>query len=98
MAFRWRADDGPLTVVFESSLSSSTKNIVKVGPPLAKLSGSAHGDDQTARVTQADIHMNIFLRVVTHTVFFHRLFIQLNLCKKVTLKKTENWISRPIIA
>ena len=33
-AFRWRADDGPLIVVFGSSLLSSTKK--KVGPPLKK--------------------------------------------------------------
>ena len=48
MALRWRADGGPLLLVFESSLPSSTKtttknNVVKVGPPLTKLSGSAHG-------------------------------------------------------
>ena len=52
MAFRWRAHDGPLIVVLGSSLPSSTKkkkrknknkNVVKVGPPLTKLSGSAHG-------------------------------------------------------
>ena len=44
------ADDGPLIVVFGSSLPTSTKkkkkkkkkNIVKVGPPLTKHSGSAH--------------------------------------------------------
>ena len=38
----WRADVGPLMVVFGPSLPSSTKkkSIVKVGPPLAKLSGS----------------------------------------------------------
>ena len=40
---RWRADDGPLIVDLGSSLPSSTKKIVgKVGPPLTKLSGSAH--------------------------------------------------------
>ena len=43
MAFHWRADDGPLIVVFGSSLPSSTKkNFVKVGL-LTKLSGPAHG-------------------------------------------------------
>ena len=46
MAFRWRADDGPLIVIFEFSHPSSTKNqqkknVVKVGPPLTKFSGSA---------------------------------------------------------
>ena len=40
--FHWRADDGPLIMVFESSLPSSTKKTVKIGPPLTKLSGSAH--------------------------------------------------------
>ena len=44
MAFRWRADDGPLKVGLGSSLPSSTlkTNVVKVGSPLTKLSGSAH--------------------------------------------------------
>ena len=39
--FRWRADVGPLMVVFGSSLPSSTKKT-----PLAKLSGSVQ-DEQT---------------------------------------------------
>ena len=39
MLFRWRADDGPLLVLFGSSFPLSKK---KVGLPLAKLSGSAH--------------------------------------------------------
>ena len=47
MAFCWRADDGPLIVALRSSLPSSTKKTkrekkVKVGPPLTKLSVSAH--------------------------------------------------------
>ena len=42
MVFRWRTDDGPFIVVFGSSLPSSTKKPVKVGPPLSILSGSAH--------------------------------------------------------
>ena len=44
MAFRWRADDGPLKVGLRSSLPSSTlkTNIFKVGSPLTKLSGYAH--------------------------------------------------------
>ena len=46
--FRWRANDDPLIVVFESSLphqlktNNSKKKVVKVGPPLTKLPGSAH--------------------------------------------------------
>ena len=41
MAFRWRADDG------SAAYPSSTKKkiVVKVGPPLTKLSGSAHAVD-----------------------------------------------------
>ena len=41
MAFRWRADDGPLLAVFGFAFPSSTKKSCIVGPPLAKLSGSA---------------------------------------------------------
>ena len=49
MALRWRANDDPLIVVhvFRSSHPSWTKirkkNVVKVGLPLTKFSGSAHG-------------------------------------------------------
>ena len=46
MAFRWRAYDGQFKAVFESSFPSSTKkakkNVIQFGPPLTKLSGSAH--------------------------------------------------------
>ena len=46
MAFCWRAVDGPLLVLFVSSFPSSKKkerkNVVRVGPPLANVSGSAH--------------------------------------------------------
>ena len=49
MAFHWRADDGPLLVLFGSSFPLSKnkqkkKNIVRVGPPLAKISECAHGN------------------------------------------------------
>ena len=40
MAFRWWADDSPLIVVLGSN--KRKKNVVKVGPPLTKLSGTAH--------------------------------------------------------
>ena len=49
--FLLRADDGPLLVVFWSSLLSSTKNknkkkyVIKVGPPLTNVSESAHDWD-----------------------------------------------------
>ena len=42
MAFHWRSDIGPLLVVFGSTLPSLIIKLVKVGPPLTKLSGSAH--------------------------------------------------------
>ena len=48
MAFRWRADVGPPIVVFGIFPPYQTKkkekekiNVIKVGPPLTKLSGSA---------------------------------------------------------
>ena len=40
IAFRWWADDGPILLVFGST--HQIKTPVKVGPPLKKLSGSAH--------------------------------------------------------
>ena len=47
MAFRWRADDGPLIVVLILSstviIKQQQKNLSKLDPPLTKLSGSAHG-------------------------------------------------------
>ena len=44
MAFRWWVDDGPLIVVFWIIPPLiNYKNVIKVGPPLTKLSGSAHG-------------------------------------------------------
>ena len=39
MTLHWWADDGPLLVLFGSSLPSLKKSI---GPPLAKFSGSVH--------------------------------------------------------
>ena len=63
LVFCWQADDGPLIVLFGSFLPSSTKKkVVKVGPPLAKLSGSAH-DNNTCS-------LNKFSRPLkTHVVF-----------------------------
>ena len=42
MAFCWQSDDGPFIVLFGSSMPSSPKENIKFGPPLTKLSGSAH--------------------------------------------------------
>ena len=70
------ADVGPLIVVFESSLPSSTKQKnVKIGPPLTKLSGSEHdvlGD--TCACMFRDL---IFLSNLTLTIDSYKL-IQLN--------------------
>ena len=63
MAFRWRADDGPLIVVVESSLPSSKKNVVKVGPSLSKFSGSAH--EESAEIGEY-LHDN-------HFIFYHMI-------------------------
>ena len=44
MPFKWHFAGGPMMAnLFESYLPSSTKKNVKVGHPLTKLSGSAHG-------------------------------------------------------
>ena len=40
MAFHWQADDGSLLVIFGSYLISS-KNVIRIGAPLAKLFVSA---------------------------------------------------------
>ena len=47
IAFRWRANDYPLLVLFGYPLipSPTNKNIVRVGPHLTKLSGPAHEVD-----------------------------------------------------
>ena len=58
MASRWWADDGPLLVVFGSSLSPHQlkqekrrrNNVVRIGPPLTKLSESAHGPPKRTAV------------------------------------------------
>ena len=43
MAFRWRAVDGPFIAVFRSSIPHQPFFFfIKFGPPLTKLSGSAH--------------------------------------------------------
>ena len=55
MAFHLRAGDSLLTVVFGSpsphQLKKKKKDVVKVGPPLTKLSGSAHGIEMTINIT-----------------------------------------------
>ena len=42
MAFCWRSDDDLFIAVFGFFIPSSTKKSVKFGPPLTKLSRSAH--------------------------------------------------------
>ena len=54
MADRWRADDGPLLVVFGPSLVSTLANLkekLKLHPPALRLSGSAHKIEGLIRET-----------------------------------------------
>ena len=72
MVFGWRADDGPLLVVFGSSLPSSTKqttNNVRVGAPLTKRSGSPHEMflfnmqfDQPNEARSIELGLSLYLR------------------------------------
>ena len=69
MTFRWRADVSPLMVVFGgiwivSPLINIEKNVVNVGPSLAKLSGSAQ-DAQT----RLSIHCEQIYDVRTLSIF-----------------------------
>ena len=50
MAFRWRVDDGPLLVLFWiiPPLVKLIKNVFSIGPPLTKLTGSAHDGIRTS--------------------------------------------------
>ena len=60
MVFCWWADDGPLIVVLRSSHHSSIKrktNVVKIRPPLAKISRSAH----VVEITILNIEMSFYL-------------------------------------
>ena len=77
MAFRWRADDGPLLMLFGSSLSSHQKKIYKKTPlselnptPSKKLSGSAHLHYWCTRdlsfVTIAERHMTHLQHSLVH--------------------------------
>ena len=57
MVFRWQAIDGPLIVVkwyldpsSPHQLGKRGKNVIKVGPPLTKLSGSAHGRSRPCNI------------------------------------------------
>ena len=65
MAFRWRAVDDPLIVVFGSPLPpphKAKKNFVIVGPPLTKFSGSAHDIhvcDKNTRIYTAHVQAHI---------------------------------------
>ena len=81
MAFRWMADDGPLIVIFGSSLSSSSKRTqksAKVGPPLTKRSGYAYNEasDQhlgiDTSVLKSSIHMG-YKNLMHLPVYFNAL-------------------------
>ena len=76
MAFHWRVDDGPLIVElgysFPHQLKNKTKNVVKVGPPLTKLSGSAHAC-KSGKWRFAD-------------GLIVGMFVQMDLCRKILIQ------------
>ena len=79
-AFRWRADDGPLLVVFGSSLPSPTKtitnkNIVKVGPPLNKLPSSADALYHWEEICTEQREPKHYLIKTTNSLFFSKLIV-----------------------
>ena len=56
-AFRWRADDGPFIAVIWSLYPPSTKKkVIKFGPTLTKLSGSAHESDVYGVFVRTGMH------------------------------------------
>ena len=68
MVFRWRAYDGPFIVVCGSSIphpkkKKKKKKVIKFGPPLTKLSGSA--DDLEAKTVLCYIKINVIMKCVT---------------------------------
>ena len=73
MAFRWRANNDPIIVVFGfcSSIKKTT-NVFKVGPPLTKFSGPAQACNlgsfhiYTETVTAAELHRFVFGRPFTY--------------------------------
>ena len=71
MEFRWRADDGPCLVAFRTSpchqLKKTKKNVVSVGPPLTKLSESAHvesiSDEWTIPILGVSLELSVLVIV-----------------------------------
>ena len=62
MAFRWRADDGSLIVVFGSFLTRQTeKDVVKVGPlwTRACLNGLVYTAQNLVRVKDIILHISM---------------------------------------
>ena len=91
MAFRWRADAGPLKVVFESSLPSSIKkNVVKVKPTLEK-NLDPRMDYNGLRQTKFLSYMydtNVLLDVLYYTIIdFNEVDIRIYLPEKVIIHR-----------
>ena len=71
MAFRSRADDGPFKLTFGCSIPSSTpkKKVIKFGPPLSKLSGSAHDNDRKPENAYAILLKTGFASIINTNIF-----------------------------
>ena len=71
MAFRWRAFNGPLIMVFESFLPSNKKkqikNVVKVGPPLDPRMTNMHSEKNTGDPLTCDVPLSWHLHVKTES-------------------------------
>ena len=57
MAFRWRADDGPIIVVI-GSFTASPPQVAEVVPPPTKLIGSAHAKLLTFNIYKDNMNEN----------------------------------------
>ena len=89
MAFRWSADDGSLLVAFGLSY---LKKIVEVGPPLTKLSESAH-----AKTVQINVRWNTQpqnLWFVIYPRMYGVLYMQLYIWGACTKLRKEK-LSKP---
>ena len=91
-AFRWRADGGPLKVGLGSSLPSSTlkTNVVKVGSPLTKPSGSAHEScPSIVKFQSSRFTRTACMRGSRTFVRGHSFYVKLANCE---IRKVENRI------
>ena len=91
MAFRWRAEVGLFIVVFGFSLTYQLKKVVKVGPPLTKLSGSTHVDGILSRflaVPWVDLQF-VIVAFPSHTFFWYISDLYLSLKRQRVLSMSH---------